>query len=215
MKNCNSRSLLPNRDEEELLFSKGYCRIAGLDEAGRGALAGPVVAAATIIPRDADFTWLRHVKDSKLMMENRREEIFRMMVESGIEMSVGIVGAEIIDSINIFNATKRAMRTALEKMCDAPDYILTDAVFIPQIKIPQKKLIKGDRTCLVIACASIVAKVTRDHIMREMDVIYPQYGFSNHKGYGTKHHLECLQCYGASRIHRFTFSPVRALSRLI
>ena len=214
-KKSSSRSLLPNRNEEEMLFSSGYRRIAGLDEAGRGALAGPVVAAAVILPQDADFPWLHYVKDSKLMSANTREDVFHMIEESGIETSVGIVSAEMIDSVNILNATRKAMRIALEKLSLAPDYILTDAVLIPRIKIPQKGLIKGDRTCLPIACASIVAKVTRDHIMLELDAAYPQYGFSKHKGYGTQEHLECLQCHGASMIHRLTFSPVKALSRLI
>lgn len=205
----------PGRTEEAALIKKGFRRIAGLDEAGRGALAGPVVAAAVILPEQADFNWLERVRDSKALTGETRENIFMLMHDSGIEIGVGIISADIIDSINILNATRKAMKMALEQFTAPPDYILTDAVNLPGMSIPQKGIIKGDRDVLIIACASVVAKVTRDRIMVELDLTYPQYGFCQHKGYGTRWHLECLQRHGASAIHRFTFAPVRELSRLI
>ncbi|MCX6004401.1 MAG: ribonuclease HII [Chloroflexi bacterium] len=214
-KQNRQKAVFPSLREEEALFSNGYRRIAGLDEAGRGALAGPVVAAAVILPPNADFPWLDHVKDSKLLCENTREEIFMMMVKSEVEIGIGIVTHEIIDAINILNATKKAMKNALEQFLTPPDYLLIDAIILPRVRIPQKGLIKGDRFCLSIACASIIAKVTRDHIMLELDTQFPQYGFGNHKGYGTREHLHCLQCYGVSGVHRLTYAPVRAISRLI
>lgn len=209
------RSVSPSLCEEEILFTNGYRRIAGLDEAGRGALAGPVVASAVILPLNANFSWLSQVKDSKLLSENTREAIFTAMTKSEIEIGIGIVTHEIIDTVNILNATKKAMKIALEQFHSPPDFLLIDAIVLPRVRIPQKGLIKGDRSCLSIACASIVAKVTRDHIMTELDMQYPQYGFGNHKGYGTREHLDCLQCYGMCGIHRRTFAPVRALSKLI
>jgi len=205
----------PDNKREEALLSQGYCRIAGIDEAGRGALAGPLVAAAVILPASADFSWLNLVKDSKLLPEQTREEIFNKMCDCAIEMATGIVSSEIIDAINIYNATKKAMKLALEQLKAPPDYLLIDAMVLPRVRTPQKAIIKGDRLCLSIACASIVAKVTRDRIMLELDAEYPQYGFGNHKGYGTREHLACLQNHGACKIHRTTFAPVRALARLI
>lgn len=205
----------PRHIEEDSLLTRGFRRIAGLDEAGRGALAGPVVAAAVVLPGKPEFDWLDKVRDSKVLTHGARENIYTLMQDSGIEMSVGIISSQIIDNINILNATKKAMKMALEKLAAPPDFILTDAVHIPGISIPQKGIIKGDRDVLTIACASVVAKVTRDRIMEDFDLSYPQYGFCKHKGYGTREHMECLQRHGASAIHRFTFAPVRDLSRLI
>lgn len=216
MKKTSSGSKFqPRRTEEDALMKKGFRRIAGLDEAGRGALAGPVVAAAVILPGQPDFTWLEKVRDSKALTKEARENIYTLMQASGIEIGIGIISAEVIDNINILNATKKAMKLALTQFSSPPDYILTDAVDLPNMSIPQKGIIKGDRDVLIIACASVAAKVTRDRIMMDLDLSYPQYGFCKHKGYGTREHLECLQRYGASSIHRFTFAPVRQLSRLI
>jgi ribonuclease HII len=214
-KKYDGRKVRPQRTEEVALIKKGFKRIAGLDEAGRGALAGPVVAAAVILPEQPDFDWLDRVRDSKALTAETRESIFMLMHDSGIEIGVGIISAEIIDNINILNATKKAMKAALEQFTSPPDYILTDAVHLPGVKIPQRGIIKGDRDVLIIACASVIAKVTRDRIMLEFDLTYPEYGFCEHKGYGTRRHLECLQRHGASAIHRFTYAPVRELSRLI
>lgn len=205
----------PNYAEESSLVAQGYRRIAGLDEAGRGALAGPVVAAAVVLPEAPDFAWLPAVRDSKLMAEKARERIFGLMQESGIEMGIGIIPPQVIDSINILNATKKAMLSALQLLNQPPDYLLIDALTLPGTRIRQKGIIKGDRSVLSIACASIAAKVTRDRIMRELDTDYPQYGFYSHKGYGTAQHLDCLLRHGACEAHRLTFAPVRGLSRLV
>lgn len=205
----------PNRQEEEALLSSGYRRIAGIDEAGRGALAGPVVAAAVVLPPEASFDWLDKVRDSKLLQEEIREGILEMMHMANIEIGIGCVSPQVVDEINILNATKKAMKMALEQLTTPPDYILTDYVKLSGIRIPQKNITKGDRVCLSIACASIVAKVTRDRMMKEIDREYPEYGFASHKGYGTCEHLELLGIHGACRIHRLTFRPVRHLARLI
>lgn len=216
MKKPDSGSQIkPGRAHEAALATKGFRRIAGLDEAGRGALAGPVVAAAVILPEVPGFDWLEKVRDSKLLNRESRSELFMLMQDSGIEMGVGIVAPEVIDNINILNATRKAMKLALLQLSAPPDFILTDAVFLRYMDIPQKGIIKGDRYELTIACASIVAKVTRDRIMTELDRAFPCYGFCRHKGYGTQEHMECLRQYGASAIHRLTFGPVRDLSRLI
>ena len=205
----------PNHDEESVLYREGYCRIAGFDEAGRGALAGPVVAAAVILPEKPDFDWISMVRDSKLLSGKKRERIFSLMRDCSIEIGIGIAPPQVIDSINILNATTKAMLAALHALPHPPDYLLIDALTLPGLRIRQKGIIRGDLTVLSIACASIAAKVTRDHIMLELDVTYPQYGFCNHKGYGTAHHLDCLRRHGACRHHRLTFAPVRELSRLI
>ena len=205
----------PNHDEESALYGEGYHRIAGFDEAGRGALAGPVVAAAVILPEKPDFPWIPMVRDSKLLTGKMRERIFNSMRDSGIETGIGIVPPQVIDSINILNATKKAMLSALQDLARQPDYLLIDALILPGLSIRQKGIIKGDRKVLSIACASIVAKVTRDHIMLELELTFPQYGFGRHKGYGTAHHLNCLRRSGACPSHRLTFAPVRDLSKLI
>ena len=205
----------PERKEERALFSAGYSRVAGVDEAGRGALAGPVVAAVVVLPEKAGFRWLSRVKDSKLLGVNVREELYTRMHRSGLDIGIAVVGADVIDEINILNATKRAMKMAIERLPEPPDFVLTDAVPLPRFHIPQKNIIKGDRLCTVISCASVIAKVVRDRIMLDLDTQYPQYGFASHKGYGTSGHLECLRRYGACKEHRTTFGPVKELERLI
>ena len=206
---------VPNLREERELLSSGYRRIAGLDEAGRGALAGPVVAAAVVLPPEPDFHWMPLVKDSKLLQEKERQHIFDCMTESGIEMGVGVVEPDIIDTVNILNATRKAMKLALAALAEPPEFLLIDAVRLRYIALPQKAIIRGDRTVLSIACASVAAKVTRDRIMLELDGLYPGYEFGRHKGYGTREHLACLRRNGACRIHRMTYSPLRDLNRLI
>jgi ribonuclease HII len=208
-------SNIPHLREEQALFSLGFRRIAGLDEAGRGALAGPVVAAAVVLPPELDFPWVPMVKDSKLLQEKVRQRIFDSMNEYKIEIGIGIVEPDVIDAINILNATRRAMKLALGELAEPPGYLLIDAVRLRNMPVPQKAIIRGDRTVLSIACASVAAKVTRDRIMLELDERYPGYKFGRHKGYGTREHLECLRRHGASRIHRMTYSPVRDLARLI
>jgi ribonuclease HII len=208
-------SIFPNFVEEQALLSSGYRRIAGIDEAGRGALAGPVVAAAVVLPPEPLFPWVPLVKDSKLLQAKVRRRIFDAMKECGIEMGVGIVEPDVIDAVNILNATRMAMKLSLAELSEPPDYLLIDAVRLKGVPVPQKAIIRGDLTVLSIACASVVAKVTRDCIMLELDERYPGYQFGRHKGYGTRIHMECLRTCGASRIHRMTYSPLRDIARLI
>ena len=180
--------------------------IAGVDEAGRGPLAGPVVAACAVIPLDYPFYYLN---DSKKMSEKRREALFEDLQKEAIAFGIGIVSPERIDEINILQATYEAMREALKDMEKrfslSPRILLNDAVTIPGILIPQKAIVHGDAKSLSIAAASVLAKVTRDYIMLEYDEKYPEYGFKQHKGYGTKLHREAILTYGPCPIHRRSF----------
>ena len=180
--------------------------IAGVDEAGRGPLAGPVVAACAVIPLDYPFYYLN---DSKKMSEKRREALFEVLQKEAIAFGIGIVSPERIDEINILQATYEAMREALKDMEKrfslSPKILLNDAVTIPGIPIPQKAIVHGDAKSLSIAAASVLAKVTRDHIMLEYDEKYPKYGFKQHKGYGTKVHREAILTHGPCPIHRRSF----------
>lgn len=177
--------------------------ICGIDEAGRGPLAGPVAAGAVILPKDCTIL---HLNDSKKLSEKRREELFLEIQEKAISFGVGIVSPGAIDEINILQATYEAMRIAVSKLSVEPDVFLNDAVTIPGIP-PEKqvKIIKGDAKSVSIAAASIMAKVTRDHIMMEYDKLYPQYGFARHKGYGTKAHMDAIREFGMCPIHRRSF----------
>ena len=179
-----------------------YTRICGIDEVGRGPLAGPVVAGAVILPKDCDILY---INDSKKLSEKKREELYDEIMEKAVAAAVGIVGPARIDEINILQATYEAMREAVGKLSRAPQILLNDAVRIPGIAIPQVPIIKGDAKSVSIAAASILAKVTRDRLMYEYDKIMPEYGFASHKGYGSKVHIEALQKYGPSPIHRKTF----------
>ena len=181
---------------------EAYGFICGIDEAGRGPLAGPVVAGAVILPKDCRILY---INDSKKLSEKRREELFDIIKSEAIAAEVGIVGPERIDEINILQATYEAMRQAIEKLSVKPDCLLNDAVTIPEIYVPQVPIIKGDAKSQSIAAASILAKVTRDRIMKEYDAIYPEYGFAGHKGYGTAAHIAALKEYGPCPIHRRTF----------
>ena len=180
--------------------------IAGVDEAGRGPLAGPVVAACAVIPLDYPFYYLN---DSKKMSEKRREALFEVLQKEAIAFGIGIVSPERIDEINILQATYEAMREALKDMEKRfsliPNILLNDAVTIPGISIPQKAIVHGDAKSLSIAAASVLAKVTRDHIMLKFDEQYPEYGFKQHKGYGTKVHREAILTHGPCPIHRRSF----------
>lgn len=176
--------------------------ICGIDEAGRGPLAGPVAAGAVILPRECEILYLN---DSKKLSEKRREELFLEIKEKAISYAVGLSNAQRIDEINILQATYEAMRKAISQLSVVPDVLLNDAVIIPGISIPQVKIIKGDAKSVSIAAASILAKVTRDHIMMDYDAQYPEYGFAKHKGYGTKAHIEALKKHGPCPIHRKTF----------
>jgi len=202
-------SQLPNLDHENELKSQGYELIAGIDEVGRGALAGPVVASAVILPHTAKIPWFELVRDSKELDFKKRESLFDLINKGAIAVGIGIVPPQVIDSINILKATRLAMMQAVEKLPKQPNFLLIDRIGLSQCPIPQRGITRGDKICLSIACASIIAKVTRDRMMEEFDKTYPGYGFARHKGYGTGSHLSCLQQLGPSPIHRLYFAPVR------
>jgi ribonuclease HII len=193
--------LLQMTEYERAHWEKGEYLIAGVDEAGRGPLAGPVVAACVIMPSD---DLILGINDSKKISEKRREALYDEILQKAVDYSVGIVDHKTIDEINILNAARLAFQKALEGLKIDPEYIYTDAMEI-QADVPVTALIKGDAKVYTIAAASIVAKVTRDRIMREYDRVYPQYLFAKHKGYGTKEHYEAIRNYGISEIHRKTF----------
>ena len=199
----------PDLGHESELRSLGYELIAGIDEVGRGALAGPVVAGAVILPLLADLPWFELVRDSKELNSRKRESLFEVIKEEAAAVGIGIVSHQVIDSVNILKATKLAMMQAVERLPKKPDFLLIDRLGLSQCPIPQTGITRGDKTCLSIACASIIAKVTRDRIMEELDQVYPGYGFARHKGYGTRRHISCLRELGPSPVHRLYFSPVR------
>ena len=202
-------SQFPNLDEEDKLRAQGYELVAGIDEVGRGALAGPVVAGAVILPHPASSPWFTLVRDSKELNSGRRESLFDLINKEAIAVGIGIVPSQVIDSVNILKATKIAMMQAVEKLSQQPNFLLIDRIGLSQCSIPQRGITRGDKVCLSIACASIIAKVTRDRMMEEFDKKYPGYGFARHKGYGTGSHISCLQKLGPSPIHRLYFAPVR------
>jgi ribonuclease HII len=214
-----NKKSVPTLLEEMALLEQGYCFVAGLDEAGRGCLAGPVVAAAVILPltplpnaTEADImTRLVGVNDSKQLTEATRERLYDVVMQNAIAVGIGIGSVEVIDERNILQATKHAMRLALKQLSPAPQALLLDALLLPDIALPQRSIIKGDARCLSIAAASILAKVTRDRLMVQLHAQYPEYGFNQHKGYGTPAHLAALHQYGATPHHRRSFAPVREL----
>jgi len=190
---------------ERGLWRLGLTRIAGVDEVGVGPLAGPVVAAAVIVPDDIK---LRGVDDSKKLTAALREDLAAKIYERALGIGVGIVEVDDIDRLNIYHAALEAMRRAVLALPTLPDHVVVDARRIPEITIPQTALIKGDARSYSIAAASIVAKVTRDGMMRRLDAVYPQYGFRENMGYGTAQHLAAIERYGPSPIHRRSFAPV-------
>ena len=176
--------------------------VCGIDEAGRGPLAGPVVAGAVILPKNHKIPYLN---DSKQLSEKKREALYDQIMEEAIAVGIGIASPERIDEINILQATYEAMRTAIDSLEVKPQILLNDAVIIPNVEIPQEKIIKGDAKSLSIAAASIIAKVTRDRMMKAYHELFPEYGFDGHKGYGSKEHIEVIKRQGPSPIHRKTF----------
>ncbi|MGI6094429.1 MAG: ribonuclease HII [Lachnospiraceae bacterium] len=193
------------RTEAMKLFEKKYEHlgyVCGIDEVGRGPLAGPVVAGAVILPGDCQILYLN---DSKQLSAKKREELYDIIMQEAVSVGLGYVGPARIDEINILQATYEAMREAIGKLSVTPQILLNDAVTIPQVTIPQVSIIKGDEKSVSIAAASIVAKVTRDRLMEEYDHLMPQYGFASNKGYGSAAHIEAIQKYGPSPIHRQTF----------
>ena len=201
--------MYPHFEEERSLIEKGYLPIAGLDEVGRGPLAGPVVAGAVMLREPSIPKWLSKVRDSKALTAKQRENIFQLIDESNTAWAVGIVSPQDVDQMGIVLATKHAMLLALQKLPVAATFLLIDALALPESHLPFKAIIKGDQTCASIAAASVMAKVTRDKIMLEEDKKYPQYHFAKHKGYPTKNHLEQLRMFGPSPIHRRSFAPVK------
>ena len=190
------------------------CRlICGVDEAGRGPFAGPVVAGAVILSLDDPEREILYLNDSKKLSEKKREALYDEIMEKAVSVGVGIVEREVIDEINILQATFLAMQKAIAALDPQPDYILADAVSIPKIAIPQEGIVKGDAKSVSIAAGSIIAKVTRDRIMYEYDKLYPEYGFASHKGYGTKAHIEAIKEYGMLDIHRRSFIHFPAFER--
>ena len=178
--------------------------ICGIDEAGRGPLAGPVVVASVIMPRNSK---IEGINDSKKILENKREELYDKILEEAISYGVGIVDEKEIDEINILQATKKALTLSIQELTKRPDLILVDALKgIDTLNIPYQSIIKGDALCYSISAASIIAKVTRDRIMRQWEEIYPQYGFEKHKGYGTAYHISAIREYGLSPLHRRSFT---------
>ena len=202
---------IPSFTEESLLAEQGYRYIAGLDEVGRGALAGPVVAAAVIIPHQIDAPWLSRVKDSKQLGLATREFLFHHIHELAISVGIGVISHEVVDTQGIIKATRLAMKLAVDQLSPPAEALLIDYLLLPEVKLPQKGVIGGDQTCFSIACASIMAKVTRDRLMVDLDKDYPGYKLAQHKGYGTSEHLACLCRLGPSPIHRCSFRPVRGL----
>lgn len=204
MKEKELERLTKLKEIEKSFFNKGIKNICGIDEAGRGPLAGPVVVASVIMPEDS---MIEGVNDSKKVSEKKREMLYDKIIEEAISYSVAIISEKEIDDINILNATKKGLTQSIKELDVKPDLILVDALDkIDTLGIPYKPIIKGDSLVYSIAAASIIAKVTRDRIMRQMDEIYPEYGFSGHKGYGTAKHIAAIKQYGLCDIHRRTFT---------
>ena len=191
------------KEFETELYNKGMNFIAGIDEVGRGPLVGPVVTAAVILPKDF---YDERINDSKKLTEKKRELLYDVIMENAISVGIGISSEDVIDEINILNATKRAMLEAVNNLSVKPEHLLIDAVKL-NTDIPQTSIIKGDAKSESIAAASIIAKVTRDRMMIELDKIHPEYDFKHNKGYGTKKHIEAIRKYGIIKEHRKTFAP--------
>ncbi len=196
---------------EKRLWASGFSFIAGVDEVGRGPLAGPVVASACILPKNVSFP---SIKDSKTLTEVERKKIYDELTKSShVFWSISCIGHQLVDQLNILRATLLAMKEAVEKLSRLPDFVLIDGRDTPPLHMPHQAIIKGDLQSQSIAAASIIAKVTRDAMMDEYHEKFPQYGFLEHKGYGTKAHLAALEKYGASPIHRQSFGPVKRLTK--
>ena len=204
MKEKEIERLTKLKEIEKDLYSKGFKNICGIDEAGRGPLAGPVVVAGVIMPENS---MIEFVNDSKKVTEKRREKLYDVIKEEAISYSIAVIDQDVIDEMNILNATKKGVADVVDGLEIKPDLILVDALeHINTRGIPYEPLIKGDARCYNIAAASILAKVTRDRIMRQWDEIYPQYGFLSNKGYGTAKHIEAIKQYGLCPIHRKSFT---------
>lgn len=202
--------VVPSLDWETRLWGQGYRRVAGLDEVGRGAWAGPVVAAAVILPPDDQVARrLKGVCDSKLLSSARREALLAVISRHALALGVGAVAPAAIDAVGIVAATRQAMALALRVLWPPPECLLIDYLRLPDVPLPQESMPRGDAVVLSIAAASIVAKVSRDRMMAGLDGVFPGYGFARHKGYGTKEHQAALACLGPSAVHRLSFAPLR------
>lgn len=201
-----SAAPIDTRKFEKTAYSNGFICVAGIDEAGRGPLAGPVMAAAVILPVGL---LINGVDDSKKLTPGKREKLFEIIMAQALSVGVGIMTPAEIDRINILQATRRAMLAAVQQLSPQPDYLLIDGISSIDSAVPQKTIKKGDSLSLSIAAASIIAKVTRDRLMIEMDSMYPGYGFAGHKGYGSAAHLDAIRRLGPSPIHRLTFGGVK------
>jgi ribonuclease HII len=206
-----SSPVLPNLQKELALREQGFCFIAGLDEAGRGAWAGPVVAAAVILPlhRPDLAEVLAGLDDSKRLSPATREQFFEVIHQIALTVSVGVAPAEQVDALNVLEATRQAMQQALSKLSPSPDYLLLDHVRLPAASLPQAAFPKADQISLTVAAASVVAKVTRDRLMIQFSQEYPDYAFDRHKGYGTVAHRSALAEHGPCSLHRMSYAPVR------
>lgn len=204
---------------ERQFWEQGHCRLAGVDEAGRGPLAGPVVACALVFERTfletQHYGILLGIDDSKILTASQRDHFYDLLTHhAAIDYGVGLADAGEIDRLNILNATHLAMARALNALPGLPDYALVDGLPVRGLPCPSLAIVDGDARCLSIAAASIIAKVTRDRMMQELDRVFPVYGFARHKGYGTREHMQALLRYGPSPVHRQSFRPVREAGRL-
>ena len=211
MKEKEEQRLQQLKEIDKDFFNMGMKYVCGIDEAGRGPLAGPVVVAAVILPQDS---MIEGINDSKKISESKREKLYDIILEEAISCGVGIIYQDEIDDINILQATKKGLHEAVKSMQIKPNVILVDALTgIDTLGIPYKSIIKGDAKSYSIGAASIIAKVTRDRIMRDWDKVYPEYGFAGHKGYGTAKHIEVIKKYGLTPIHRKTFCKNFVISK--
>jgi ribonuclease HII len=195
---------------EEDLWAQGAELVAGVDEVGRGPLAGPVVAAAVILPAKASFTWLERVRDSKVLPARVREELAEHIRDEATAFGIGVVPHHVVDILGIVKATCAAMQAAVDELAAEPDFVLIDAMRLPRCALSQKAVVHGDALSLSVACASIVAKVARDRMMLDAERRFEGYGFAHNKGYATREHLDALLHLGPCAIHRRSFAPVRA-----
>ncbi len=196
---------IDNKKYEKELYDKGYNYIAGIDEVGRGPLVGPVVTACVILPKDF---CLEGLTDSKKLSEKKREVFYDIIMEQAISVGIGIMSEDVIDEVNIYEATKLAMYQSVDNLSVKPDYILIDAMKLEKLDVPSISIIKGDLKSITISAASVIAKVTRDRMMYELNQKYPMYRFDKNKGYPTKDHIEAIEKYGILKEHRKTFKPV-------
>jgi ribonuclease HII len=198
----------PSFAEEKDLRAQGFIYIAGVDEVGRGALLGPVMAAAVILPENLKARWKSRVRDSKQLSPQEREYLYDYIIGAVVSFGIGSSSNDVIDSVGIAKATRLAMLSAIRQLTPQPQFLLIDYVKLDESMLPQKGIVHGDSLCFSIACASIIAKVTRDRLVTAMDNEYPGYGLAAHKGYGTEQHIKCLRDKGPCRLHRRSFSPV-------